>query len=56
MDEPVTITVKKPVWSTRIVALDGHGYVIHNYADGTNSGPLPIYTGPPYPFALLSQA
>lgn len=36
------ITVKKPTWSTWVVGLDGKGSVIHNYADGTNSGPLPI--------------
>lgn len=34
--------IKKPVWSTYVYLIDGSGSVIHNYADGTNSGPLSV--------------
>lgn len=49
MMEPVKITVKKPIWSTEVVDIFGKGSIIHNYADGTNSGPLPIDRSGPYP-------
>ncbi len=39
------ITVKKPIWSTQVVDIFGDVVIIHNYADGTNSGPLDIYGG-----------
>ena len=43
--EPVRIVAKKPIWSTYVRSMDGTGVVIHNYADGTNSGPLLLGAG-----------